>query len=397
MLRPMIPEDPVRHPRPPLAPAIRWWIYVLAWVPCLAITAVAFFAMGARAGQAVPGALATTLPQMLLGVAVLRLPRRLRWTEGPLARPVATLAGAGVVFVLASTAGWIGLVALDGVRIGRRLSLAMTLTGLPWRVLTDILIFGVLVGFASAREYAALTRHEAARAARAETLRARAELAALRSQLNPHFILNTYHALVGLVGRDPRLAETGLERLGDLLRYSLRVQSEALDEVLLREEMAFVGTYVDLERLRLGERLRLSIAADDEALDTPVPPFAVQTLVENAIRHAIAVRAEGGILAIAARRADGRLRIEVTDDGPGATAAGQGATAASQGATAPSQGATAARQGAGPANSGHGIGLRLLEERLRALYGDGARVALAPLPAGGTRALLDLPAPGDEA
>jgi len=365
-------EDPRALP----APFIRWWIYILAWVPCLAITAVAFFAMGARADQAVPGALATTLPQMLLGVAVLRLPRRLRWAAGSRARPVAILAGACVVFVLASTAGWIGLMALDGVRVGRRLSLAMTLTGLPWRVLTDILIFGVIAGFASAREFANLTRHEAARAARAETLRARAELAALRSQLNPHFILNTYHALVGLVGRDPRLAEAGLERLGDLLRFSLRVQSEALDEVLLREEMAFVNTYIELECLRLGDRLRLSVTADDAALDAPVPPFAVQTLVENAIRHAIAVRAEGGLLTIAARRVDGRLLIEVTDDGPGATAPGQRAA---------------------PANPGHGIGLRLLEERLRALHGDGARIALTTRPAGGTRARLDLPAPGDEA
>ncbi len=164
------------------------------------------------------------------------------------------------------------------------------------------------------------------------------KLEALRSQLNPHFILNTFHALIGLVRREPAVAEAALERLGDLLRYSLRIQRESLDEMTLRDEWSFVQSYLDLERLRLGDRLRVSFEAAAATLDCLVPSFALQTLVENAIRHAIAPRAEGGHLAVSAHQVDGRLRIEVEDDGPGDSAQ--------------------------PPAESHRLGLRLLQEPL---------------------------------
>jgi len=144
----------------------RWGIYAVAWLCYLTIYLAAFIVNGVPPGFALRNALATVLPDALLGLAILRLPGRLHWPEE------------------------------------RR----------------------ALAGVSYAWLNAAARREQTARAARAEALRARAELEAMRSQLNPHFILNTFHALVGLVRRQPAVAEEALERLGDLLRYSLRTQ-----------------------------------------------------------------------------------------------------------------------------------------------------------------------------
>ena len=169
--------------------------------------------------------------------------------------------------------------------------------------------------------------------------------------------------------RDPALAEEALEKLGELLRYALRIQREGRDEVSLGEEWAFVSTYLDLERLRLGERLRVSFTAEDGVLASRLPSLALQTLVENAVRHAVAPHVEGGRIDISARRADGRLRIEVVDDGPPRPVAAPG--------------------------EGRGVGLPLLGERLAALYDGRARLALEAGPTG-TRALLEVPLDSDE-
>jgi signal transduction histidine kinase len=343
----------------------RWpWAYAAAWLPVLAIYVAAFIASGASPGYAFRGALVNALPDALLGLLVLRLPRWLPWPEGRKARFVAAHLGLLIVYILASSAGWMALVALDELLSTGACCERIDLRILPFRLLNELLFYCTVAGLAYAWHNAAASREQAARAARAETLRARAELEALRSQLNPHFILNTFHALIGLVRRDPAVAETALERLGDLLRYSLRIQREGLDEVKLRDEWSFVQSYLDLERLRLGDRLRVSFEAEAATLDCMVPSFALQTLVENAVRHAIAPRAEGGCLAIRAQQVDGRLRIQVEDEGPGASAQ--------------------------PSAESHGLGLRLLQERLAALYGGKASLSLQAAE-GGARAVLDLP------
>lgn len=347
----------------------RWrrWAYTVAWLLVLTIYLAAFLAGGFPLGYAFRGALANVLPDALLGLLVLRLPQRMPWPESRKARSFAIHLGLLMAFIFLSTAGWLGLVALDELVFTGACCKRIDLRILPFRILNELLIYCTLAGLAYAWHNAAASREQAARAARAETLRARAELEALRSQLNPHFILNTFHALIGLVRRDPAVAETALERLGDLLRYSLRIQREGLDEVKLREEWSFVQSYLDLERLRLGDRLRVSFEAAETTLDCLVPSFALQTLVENAIRHAIAPRAEGGHLAVRVHPVDGRLRIEVEDEGPGASAQ--------------------------PAAESHRLGLRLLQERLAALYGEQASLSLHAVSGGvgGVRAILELP------
>jgi sensor histidine kinase YesM len=344
------------------------WVYALASFSYLAIYLGGLIAYGAPPGLALRNAFAIVVPAALLGLAIPRLPARLHALEDRRAAFLAAHLGFLLAFLAASAAGWMTLVALDQLLATGTLGVHLNPRILPWKIMIDALIYCLLAGLSYAWFNAAASREQAARAARAETLRVKAELEAMRSQLNPHFIFNTYHALVGLVRRRPAVAEEALERLGDLLRYSLRIQREKLDEVALRDEWSFVRGYLELERLRLGDRLRLSLQAANPALDCLVPSFAVQTLVENAIRHAIAPRAAGGQLALSAREVDGRLRIEVQDDGPGAA-------------------------GARPAEAdGHGLGLKLLQQRLAALYDGQASLVLYPTAAGGTCAVLELAA-----
>jgi sensor histidine kinase YesM len=234
-----------------------------------------------------------------------------------------------------------------------------------WQAVIGGLIYLAIAGASYAWQNAQRVREEAAHAAQADALRARAQLAALRSQLNPHFLLNTLHAALGLVRRDPALAERALERLGEVLHYGLRMHRESLDHVTVADEWAFVRSYLEIESLRLEERLRLHLEADPAAMQELVPPFVLQPLVENAILHAVAPRKAGGRVAITARRRGDHLQLEVCDDGPGMPAM--------------------------ILPSGVGLGLRLLRERLALLYAGRATLSLQPAEGGGLRTTIDLP------
>ena len=208
-------------------------------------------------------------------------------------------------------------------------------------------------------------RQERERRIAAQAAAAEAQLRALRGQLNPHFLFNALHGVSALVRRDTEQAELALERLADLLRFSL----DRVDDpfVSLREELDFTRTYVELERLGLEDRLRYEEAIDPEALNTDVPPFAVQTLVENALRHAVAPRVEGGSVHLTVRRELEVVQLEVRDDG--------------------SPGASTARN----VGAGGGRGLSNLRDRVHALYGAQAVLDAAPHPEGGFCATLRVP------
>jgi two-component system LytT family sensor kinase len=154
-------------------------------------------------------------------------------------------------------------------------------------------------------------------AAELESLLQQAQLEALRSQLNPHFLFNALHSLSELVHTDPALAEKLIVRLGELLRQVLK--SSTCQEVTLAEELEFIRGYVEIEQMRLGERLRVSWDIEAGALEARVPSLILQPLVENAVQHGIAAVAGLGLLAIAARRDAQFLLLEVRDNGPGLT------------------------------------------------------------------------------
>ena len=141
------------------------------------------------------------------------------------------------------------------------------------------------------------------------------ELAILKAQLNPHFLFNTLNGISAMVTHDPEEARRMIARLAELLRYTTDSTERAL--VPLREEVAFTQAYVQLEQKRLAERLHTELDIDSEALDAPVPPMILQSLVENAIKHGIAPAPEGGKLLVQIRADKEVLRFVVRDTGIG--------------------------------------------------------------------------------
>jgi two-component system LytT family sensor kinase len=338
--------------------------YAAFWTLIAGIYVALYTAAGVPLLLALRGTAAAIVPNVLMGRLSLGLAIRWPLAGQGLRRNVLRVVSALLALTAAATAGWLLLVVLDGALApgaARRPSMPIV----AWQTFLNGLIQLALAGVGYSWRAAQALRDAQERAARADVLRARAELQLLRSQLHPHFVLNVLHALLGLVRRDPSRAESALERLGDLLKFGLWVHQNGADFVPLSREWDFVKSYLDLERIRLGNRLGVSLEVDEQALEVPVPPFALQPLVENAIIHGVAPRAEGGRVVISARRSGGRLRIEVEDDGPGASEAGIAASPR--------------------------MGLRLLQERLSALYGGRARLDYESPAGGGFRIFLEVP------
>lgn len=152
-----------------------------------------------------------------------------------------------------------------------------------------------------------------------------AQLRSLRAQLNPHFLFNCLNSLRNLIVANPARAEAMVTELAELLRYSLA--SDRTDTVALGEELRIVDEYLELERVRLEERLQIERAVEPAALEVRIPPMLVQTLVDNAIKHGIAELPRGGVVRIEARVAHERMELLVTNTGrlkPPSADAGQG-------------------------------------------------------------------------
>lgn len=151
---------------------------------------------------------------------------------------------------------------------------------------------------------------------RIEAELADAQLRRLRSDLQPHFLFNTLNALATLVHIDPVAARESVGKLIDLLGDSFQARDER--SVALREELEFASRYLDLQKLRFGEKLRTSIdVADDDLLNAAVPRFLLQPLIENSIIHGVRKKTEGGAVTVKAFASEGLLHIEVRDEGPG--------------------------------------------------------------------------------
>jgi two-component system LytT family sensor kinase len=152
------------------------------------------------------------------------------------------------------------------------------------------------------------------RAAEMQRLVSEAELRALHSQINPHFLFNALNTIYGIIPREAAGARRTVLNLADIFRYFLQS-----DKILipLSEELKIVRAYLDIERLRLGPRLQTVIQVDKEAEQILIPILSVQPLVENAIKHGLSTRSDEGWLRLTARSTDGRLTIIVEDSGPG--------------------------------------------------------------------------------
>lgn len=149
---------------------------------------------------------------------------------------------------------------------------------------------------------------------RALKLASEAQLASLESRVHPHFLFNALNTISALIPDDPERAERLVEQMASLLRFSLDSNQSGL--VPLASELKIVTGYLEIEEARFGERLRYEIDFAAELASVPVPPFSVQTLVENSVKHAIAPHRGGGGIRVRGVRENGFLRIEVTDSGP---------------------------------------------------------------------------------
>jgi len=204
------------------------------------------------------------------------------------------------------------------------------------------------------------------RARELSELAATAQLAALRAQLNPHFLFNSLNSIAQLIHVDPDRAEACVERLAELLRYVLKRAEK--DFVPLAEELDMMRAYLDIERARFDERLQVETDVEQAALATLVPNFILQPLVENAVKHGLSRKVGPGRVRITARAAKDVLMLIVHDDGVGMTDATLGQIYE------------------------RGVGLRSLRDRLQRLYGPTHIPAISSRPGEGTRVELRLPA-----
>lgn len=188
-----------------------------------------------------------------------------------------------------------------------------------------------------------------------------AELQSLKMQLQPHFLFNTLNAISALIYREPKIAERTIAQLSDLLRIAIK--SVKTQEILLKDELDFLGKYIQVQQTLLQERLRVEWDIDASVLDALVPNMILQPLVENSILHGIAQLENGGQIHIAARRENGKLFLSVQDDG-----AGFADKVASK-----------------------GIGLANTKARLRHLYGDSQTLTLNETPPSGVRVDIAMP------
>jgi two-component system LytT family sensor kinase len=221
-----------------------------------------------------------------------------------------------------------------------------------------------IVLVAHALSYYRSFRDRELHSAKLESQLATAHLQALKSHLQPHFLFNTMHSISALMLIDVKAADKMMARLSDLLRMSL--ESDGAQIIRLSRELEFVNGYLEIEKIRLRERLNVVLDIAPETLDALVPSLLLQPLVENAIRHGISRVSSGGTVWITSSQQGSDLWLRVRDNGPGLVEATT-------------------------AQSGTGLGLRTTRERLQTIYGDDHSFEIRGGTGGGMDLCLRLP------
>ena len=227
--------------------------------------------------------------------------------------------------------------------------------GIVWGSFTGALYYWVIVGVYQAVLYRRL-------ATRLGAELAQAQLDALRTQLQPHFLFNALNSATVLTTADPARASRVLLKLSELLRFTL--DRAAPHEVSLRQELAQLEPYLEIQQIRFGARLAIAREMEPETLDALVPTLVLQPLVENAVRHGIEPNPAGGKVTIRSRATNGTLYLEVRDTGAGRPSDQKGS---------------------------EGIGLANTRARLTRLYGASHQFELAPIPTGGAAVQIHIP------
>src|SRR5216684_85811 len=286
-------------------------IALAAWLPFFAIWLLVAMSLARdRFSTVLIASLISMGSAGLLAIAVWYVCQRWPWPLGFKLNFYLLQIFFAVVYGIAWTASFYGL---ESLRVRNALQGSWSWAVLSRQTLMGVWFYAVFAGISHAVQTRNRLHEKETLAARAEALAAAARLDAIRAQLNPHFLFNALHTLAALVKFRPNMAEGAIERLGDMLRYTLKEEGRELVEFF----------------------------------NFDLPPFSIQTLAENAVQHAIAIRPEGGSIWIKCSCSDGRLQVTVRDDGPG--------------------------HGSDPGAS-HQFGLRSLRERLQAAYGSSAEL-----------------------
>ncbi len=285
---------------PILASRRRLLLYLAAWVPvCALLSFIAWSAAGVRAADAAK----VLAPACLFYAFVCLSP----WYICR-ARPLTLASAASLALTYATAAVAAGMLLAGGARLA---ALVLAKQAPPWAPLfgMGVLLYLLSVGL----HYAALalesSREAEKRAAEARTLAREAELQALRIQINPHFLFNSLHSIGALATMDGVRARDMCVKLADFLRSSLGLGDR--ESIPLRQEAALARSYLEVERVRFGERLRVEIEIDPGCEDCAMPALLLQPLVENAVKHGIANLLDGGVVRLAARRSGPNITVSV--------------------------------------------------------------------------------------
>jgi signal transduction histidine kinase len=229
-----------------------------------------------------------------------------------------------------------------------------------------MLMIMVVMRDSSAR---ALSEQHRLEAERARALQVSAELVALRARIRPHFLFNTLTALASLCSVDPVQAERNIIKLGRLMRRTLSAEAASLTSV--KAEIDYVHAYTDIQSLRFGERIDVRFELDAETMDSGLPSFCLQTLVENAFQHGLRSRSRPGIIRITSRKLNRSTLLTVSDNGEGMDLV------------------SVRRSLESPELPQHGLGI--IDRQLRLTFGDACRLRLFSEPGNGTMVAFRVP------
>jgi two-component sensor histidine kinase len=347
---------PRKRKRTELGLVLGWWAIFGIWLTGQNLLVTAAIGYPLPLSEAAGRAFFSAVVWACVTLLTFRLVRQFRLDARPRLVPIIvhvvggaaiSLGEIGITVAVTSSLGWNPESFLD-----------LFPTAFP----ANIVYYWLLVGVGHGLEYYHGLRQREAQNALLSRRLVQAELHLLKSQLHPHFLFNTLHAISALMHRDVKAADKMLARLSQLLRAAL--DYSGTQEVSLQEELEFLEPYVEIEQARLGDRLSLVLDVQPNVLDARVPHMILQPLVENAIRHGIAPRAIPGRVVIRARGRREMLDLEVWDDGPGLTN--------------------------GKAANG-GLGLANTRARLQQLYGERFSFEPRNAPEGGFRVAITIP------
>lgn len=305
----------------------QWLIYFAAWIPYGLSYVAVFLAQGI---DSVWSALATMICNVpaaaLLGIGLIFFFGKFNWNLHY--RWYFYLVH--IFSALSFSLLWYGLVLLflsaySSILRGVWTPTWFTGYALQWQLFSGVMIYSTITCVIYLLQINENLRIETEKAAQAETraaqieaIFAQSQLSALRAQLNPHFLFNTLHSLMALTRYEPSKAEMALEKLAEMLRFVLQEKDETTTNLIrLEDELKFVQNYLELEKMRLGERLIIKNEIDSKALNCLIPAFTLQPLIENAIKHGISPYNRVGTVSISIRKTVENLELEVADDGFG--------------------------------------------------------------------------------